>query len=533
MTSVGNPSATAELPAVSEGLAELPGEAAVLGDADPEAVGEAEGEAADGEGDAAAEEDSVPAASLDSVSGVHPEAASSRAAAVRAIRGFFMGVRILWGSGSGPQSRRNENVGPVVYHEGVTNGPSENRDCTIMHVDMDAFYVSVELLKRPELAGRPIIVGGLGGRSVVLSASYEARRFGVHSAMPMSVAYRQCPQAVILEPHQEDYREVSGRLMAIFESITPLVEPLSVDEAFLDIAGAMRLLGPPRAIGELIRARVAAELGITASVGIAATKFVAKIASTRSKPNGLLLIPRSETVAYLHTLDVSALWGVGAKTRETLARVGISTVEDVARTPVSVLKRLLGATGEHVYELAWGRDPRSVTPVRREKSIGAEETFARDVSDDETLHTELLRLAHKTAARLRAAGMQCRAVSLKLRYADFSTLTRTRTLREPVDSAQLIYEETRALLTALGPRRMSVRLIGLRTERLEPAEGAAVQLTLDGRDDNWRSAEDALDKINARFGELGVMPARLLDPSRRGRSGRGTGHPAPPEQSAD
>ena len=384
-----------------------------------------------------------------------------------------------------------------------------------MHVDMDAFYVSVELLKRPGLTGRPVIVGGLGGRSVVLSASYEARRFGVRSAMPMAVARRQCPQAVVLEPHQDEYRQVSGRLMAIFDSITPLVEPLSVDEAFLDISGAMRRLGTPQQIGELIRRRVAAELGITASVGIAATKFVAKIASTRSKPDGLLLIPQDQTVAFLHTLDVSALWGVGAKTRETLARVGISTVEDVARTPLSVLRRLLGVTGEHVHELSWGRDPRPVSPVRQEKSIGAEETFARDVSDDEVLHTELLRLAHRTAVRLRAAGLQCRAVSLKLRYADFTTLTRTRSLREPLDSAQLIYEEARALLTAVGPRRMDVRLIGLRTERLESAQGAAVQLTLDGRDDNWRSAEDALDRINARFGELGVMPARLLPSSRQ------------------
>lgn len=505
----------------------LPEEAEAEGEAEPLGDGDAEDGEDDVDADAGAE--AVPA---ESESGEHPAATTSRAAEARAIRGLFMGIRFVWESGSGPQSRGSPNVSAVVYHEGVSNGPSENRDCTIMHVDMDAFYVSVELLKRPELAGRPIIVGGLGGRSVVLSASYEARRYGVHSAMPMSVAYRQCPQAVILEPHQEDYREVSGRLMGIFESITPLVEPLSVDEAFLDIGGAMRLLGPPRAIGELIRRRVAAELGITASVGIAATKFVAKIASTRSKPDGLLLIPRSETVSFLHTLDVSALWGVGAKTRETLGRVGISTVEDVARTPVSVLKRLLGSTGEHVYELAWGRDPRSVTPVRTEKSIGAEETFAQDVSEDEILHTELLRLAHRTAVRLRAAGMQCRAVSLKLRFADFSTITRTRTLREPVDSAQLIYEEVRGLLTALGPRRMSVRLIGLRTERLEPAGNAAVQLTLDGRDDNWRSAEDALDKINARFGELGVVPARLLGPSGRGRQGRnpGQGSAPPPAQ---
>lgn len=379
-----------------------------------------------------------------------------------------------------------------------------------MHVDMDAFYVSVELLRRPELAGKPVIVGGLGGRSVVLSASYEARRFGVRSAMPMASARRLCPQAQILEPHQDVYRKVSARIMAIFESITPLVEPLSVDEAFLDIAGSMRRLGPPRRIGELVRSRVSQELGITASVGIASTKFVAKIASTKSKPNGLLLVPREETISFLHALDVSALWGVGAKTREALARVGINTVYDVAHTPPAVLQRLLGATGRHVYDLSWGRDARAVTPVRVEKSIGAEETFARDVDEDEVLETELLRLAHRTAARMRAAGLQSRSVSLKLRYADFSTLTRSRTLTEPVDSAQLLYEAVRGLLAGLGRRPMSVRLIGLRAENLETADGAAQQLTLDGRDDNWRSAEDALDRINRRFGESGIMPARLL-----------------------
>ena len=379
-----------------------------------------------------------------------------------------------------------------------------------MHVDMDAFYVAVELLRRPELAGKPVIVGGLGARSVVLSASYEARRFGVRSAMPMVSARRLCPQAEILEPHQDVYRQVSARIMAIFESITPLVEPLSVDEAFLDIAGSMRRLGPPRRIGELIRSRVSQELGITASVGIASTKFVAKIASTRSKPNGLLLVPREETISFLHGLDVSALWGVGAKTREALARVGISTVSDVAHTPPAVLQRLLGATGRHVHDLSWGLDARAVTPVRAEKSIGAEETFARDTDEDEVLETELLRLAHRTAARMRAAGLQSRSVSLKLRYADFSTLTRSRTLTEPVDSAQLLYEAVRGLLAGLGRRPMSVRLIGLRAEHLEPADGAGQQLTLDGRDDNWRSAEDALDRINRRFGESGIMPARLL-----------------------
>ncbi|MCC3299165.1 DNA polymerase IV [Arthrobacter caoxuetaonis] len=426
-------------------------------------------------------------------------------------------MRIRIDEGSGPVSSLGDRQGGPggVYDEDVGTEPEAvqaHRDCTIMHVDMDAFYVSVELLRRPDLVGVPVIVGGLGGRSVVLSASYEARRYGVRSAMPMATARRLCPQAQVLEPHQDVYRRVSARLMEIFESITPLVEPLSVDEAFLDIAGSMRRLGPPRTIGELIRTRVRTELGITASVGIASTKFVAKIASTRSKPDGLLLVPKDGTISFLHALDVSALWGVGAKTREALARVGISTVADVANTPPAVLQRLLGATGLHVHELSWGRDPRAVTPVRVEKSIGAEETFATDVDDDEALETELLRLAHRTAARMRSAGLQCRSVSLKLRYADFSTLTRTRTLAEPVDSAQLLYEAVRGLLAGLGRRPMSVRLVGLRAEHLESAEGAAQQLTLDGRDDNWRSAEDALDRINRRFGNGGIMPARLLRP---------------------
>src|SRR6478735_3265003 len=275
---------------------------------------------------------------------------------------------------------------------------------------MDAFFVSVELRTRPELKGRPVIVGYPGERSVVLSASYEARKFGVKSAMPMALAARMCPAAVIIEPRHKLYYEVSGQIMAIFGSITDLVEPLSVDEAFLDVGGAIRRLGPPREIGALIRRRVSAELGFTASVGIAASKFVAKIASTRCKPDGLLLIGPDETVPYLHTLPVGALWGVGAKTVEVLARMGIRTVADVAATPVSSLKKVLGATGEHVHQLAWGIDPRPVTPVRLEKSIGAEETFAVDTDDDALLHRELLRLSHRTAERLRSAGMHARTV---------------------------------------------------------------------------------------------------------------------------
>ncbi|GGH97504.1 DNA polymerase IV [Arthrobacter liuii] len=393
-----------------------------------------------------------------------------------------------------------------------------------MHVDMDAFFVSVELRTRPELRGKPVIVGFPGERSVVLSGSYEARAFGVKSAMPMAVAMRMCPQAVVIEPRHKLYYEVSGQLMAIFESITGLVEPLSVDEAFLDVTGALRRLGPPRGIGELIRRRVAAELGITASVGIAETKFVAKIASTRCKPDGLLIIGPDETVPYLHSLPVGALWGVGAKTGEVLAKMGIRTVADVAATPVSSLKKVLGATGEHVHQLAWGLDPRPVTPVRLEKSIGAEETFAEDTADDLLLRRELLRLSHRTAARLRSSGMVARTVALKLRFADFSTITRSRTVQTPVDSAQLIYAVAIQLLESLGARAMAVRLVGVRAEQLEEAARTSLQLSIDRRDENWRAAEQALDEVARKFGNKSVLPARLMEPE--SRPGDGTQRPA-------
>jgi DNA polymerase-4 len=380
-----------------------------------------------------------------------------------------------------------------------------------MHVDMDAFFVSVELRTRPELRGKPVIVGYPADRSVVLSASYEARAFGVKSAMPMVVAARRCPRAVIIEPRHKLYYEFSARIMGIFESITELVEPLSVDEAFLDVGGAIRRLGPPRQIGELVRRRVADELGITASVGIAASKFVAKIASTRCKPDGLLLIGPEETVPYLHSLPVGALWGVGAKTAEVLARMGIRTVADLAATPLPSLKKVLGATGEHVHRLSWGIDPRPVTPVRLEKSIGAEETFAVDTADDAVLHRELLRLSHRTAERLRSSGMVARTIALKVRYADFSTITRSRTVHTPLDSAQLIYAVALQLLESLGDRTMTVRLVGIRAEQLDDAAQTSLQLSLDRRDDNWRAAEQALDRVSRKFGSKSVLPARLLD----------------------
>lgn len=382
---------------------------------------------------------------------------------------------------------------------------------TVLHVDMDAFYVSVELLTRPELSGRQIIVGHPGPRSVVLSASYECRRFGVRSAMPMTAAMRLSPSAIVVEPSMESYRHFSARIMAIFREITPLVEQVSVDEAFLDVTGSLRRLGKPLEIGRLIRRRIHEELGLPASVGIARNKYVSKVASTRAKPDGLLRIAPEDTVAYLHTLPVGALWGVGAKTTEVLARAGITLVSELAQTPVATLERLLGSNGRQLYELAWGRDQRPVEPVREEKSIGAEETFAEDVQEGAILRRELLRLAHRVAQRLREADRQGHSLALKLRYADFTTVTRSRRLAQPTNSAHLILAAAEALLAGLGPRAQAVRLIGIRVEQLSAA-GGGFQMSFERSDGNWRQAEETMDLIRQRFPAGTLRPATLMPP---------------------
>jgi DNA polymerase-4 len=392
----------------------------------------------------------------------------------------------------------------------VGDARADDTGCTVLHVDMDAFYASVELLRHPELVGRPVIVGG-GGRSVVLSATYEARALGVHSAMPMTRARRLCPQAVVLEPHHRDYSRVSESVMAVFRSVTPLVEPLSLDEAFLDVSGALRRLGSAAAIGEHIRARIADEQGITCSVGVATTKFVAKLASAAAKPDGLIVVPAEDVVGFLHPLPVGALWGVGDKTEETLHRLGLRTVGDLARTPRATLERALGvAVGGHLASLAWGKDERVVTPDEPEKSIGAEETFAVDVDDPAVVLREILRLAERTAGRLRAGGSVGRTVSLKVRFADFTTLTRSRTLAEPTDVGREVYAAARGLFEALGLDRARIRLVGVRVEGLRDAAGQSHQLALGERDSGWREADRAVDRAGRRFGSGAVRPATLV-----------------------
>jgi nucleotidyltransferase/DNA polymerase involved in DNA repair len=391
--------------------------------------------------------------------------------------------------------------------------PADDTGCDILHVDMDAFFVSVELLYRPELRGRPVVVGGAGPRGVVAAASYEVRAYGVHSAMPMSRARRLCPRAVVLPPRHDVYARVSVAVMEIFRSITPLVEPLAMDEAFLDIAGALRRLGRPAEIAGLIRAQVFEQQGITCSVGVASTKFVAKLASTRCKPDGMLVVPADGVIEFLHDLPVAALWGVGERTEQSLTRLGLRTVRDLAQVPPAVLQRELGAAaGAHLHELAWGRDPRSVVPASPDKSIGAEETFDEDIGAPEVIRRELLRLAEKVGARMRAGGHVGRTVSVKLRMADFKTLTRARTLSDPTDLARVIYATACELYEATGLAGTPLRLVGVRVENLRAAGDAPRQLALGERETGWREAERVMDQAASRFGKGAVRPAVLMRP---------------------
>jgi DNA polymerase-4 len=400
--------------------------------------------------------------------------------------------------------------------------PADRADgCTVLHIDMDAFFASVEVRRRPELAGTPVIVGGAGNRGVVTSATYEARRYGVHAAMPTARALRLCPTATVLPGDMALYAEVSRSVMALFRSVTPLVEPLSMDEAFLDVTGSRRRLGDAAEIGEYLRARVFDEQGITCSVGAAGTKFVAKLASTRAKPDGMLVVRPPEVMGFLHPLPVGALWGVGPKTEETLLRLGLRTVGDLAHVPARTLQRALGAAaGSHLHELSWGRDPRRVVPDEPDRSTGAEETFSTDIDDPAVIHRELLHLAERTAGRLRATGTLARTVSIKVRFADFATLTRSRTLGVPTDVGQELYDTARALYDALGLDRARIRLVGVRAERLIDAGTASQQLELGAREYGRREAELAADRAARRFGAGAVRPATLL--RRSGRPGSGT-----------
>jgi DNA polymerase-4 len=438
----------------------------------------------------------------------------------------------------------------------VTDGADPERaeqrrwDTALLHVDMDAFYVNVELRRDPSLRGRPVVVGGDGPRGVVAAASYEARAYGVRSAMPSVRARRLCPDALFLAGDHALYSEASGQIMARFAEVTPLVEPLSLDEAFLDVTGAQRRLGPPARIAAELRRRILAEERLPCSVGVASTKFLAKLASEAAKPvpspqgprpgRGVWVVPPGRELSFLHPLPVRALWGVGPATLARLERLGVQTVGDLAALPLSTVTAAVGdANGRHLHALAHNIDPRAVEPDRAAKSISHEETFATDRTDRAELHTELLRLADGVARRLRAAGLAGHSVTLKLRYGDFTTLTRSRRASEPLDNGLDIARLARHLLDTVEVSP-GVRLIGVGVSALAAPSAHQLRLDLDapwqappaggaadgdglgdedggdgppgprlGHPEAWRDAHDTVDAIRRRFGAAAIGPGGL------------------------
>ena len=380
----------------------------------------------------------------------------------------------------------------------------------ILHVDMDAFYASVAELDHPEYKGKALVVGA-GARGVVLSANYEARKFGIRAAMPVGRAKRMAPHAIFIAPEHHRYSEISERVMAIFHSYTPLVEPISLDEAFLDVTGSQKLFGTGREIAAKIRKQVEKEEGITCSVGLAQSKFIAKLASQHCKPNGMLEIKSDRILEFLHPLPVRAIWGVGPKTAESLERLGLHTVSDIAHTPRATLIRALGeSTGASLYELAWGRDYRDVVPDEPEKSIGNEETFSEDLDNPEEILREFLRMTEKATARLRERSLFAKTISIKIKFADFSSLTRSKTVPIAIDNTHDTYEVVKALYLALRNDGARIRLVGVSFSQLQ--EGAPVQLELGARERGWREADTAIDRAQARFGRGSVRPGRLIRP---------------------
>ena len=380
----------------------------------------------------------------------------------------------------------------------------------ILHVDMDAFYASVAELDHPEYKGKALVVGA-GARGVVLSANYEARKFGIRAAMPVGRAKRMAPHAIFIAPEHHRYSEISERVMAIFHSYTPLVEPISLDEAFLDVTGSQKLFGTGREIAAKIREQVEKEEGITCSVGLAQSKFIAKLASQHCKPNGMLEIKSDRILEFLHPLPVRAIWGVGPKTAESLERLGLHTVSDIAHTPRATLIRALGeSTGASLYELAWGRYYRDVIPDEPEKSIGNEETFSEDLDNPEEILREFLRMTEKATARLRERSLFAKTISIKIKFADFSSLTRSKTVPIAIDNTHDTYEAVKALYLALRNDGARIRLVGVSLSQLQ--EGAPVQLELGARERGWREADTAIDRAQARFGRGSVRPGRLISP---------------------
>jgi DNA polymerase-4 len=378
-----------------------------------------------------------------------------------------------------------------------------------MHVDMDAFYASVEVRHRPELRGRPVIVGGFP-RGVVLSATYEARALGVRSGMSSSQARRLAPRATFVDPNFERYTDVSKAIGTVFRSVTAVVEAASIDEAFLDLTGSVSMFGPPAQIGEYVRAVVADEQQITCSVGIGPTKFVAKMASRAAKPDGLVEVAPEGVEAFLHPMPVEAMWGVGAPTAEKLHRLGVQTVGDLARTPRGTLRRTFGPhAGAGLVELAWGRDSRRVVPQVPERSVGSQQTFAADSADRQVIRRELLRMADRTASRMRKQQVLGRTVTISVRFADFTEVIRSATVPSPTDVTEEIYAAALELYDRLELDRARIRRVGVRVQQLVDASRAYRQPQLTDPEFGWREADHAVDLAVRKFGSGAVRRAVL------------------------
>jgi DNA polymerase-4 len=378
---------------------------------------------------------------------------------------------------------------------------------TILHVDLDAFFAAVEQRDRPELRGRPVIVGGdPGARGVVSAASYEARAFGVHSALPLRTAAARCPQGVFLPVDGAKYRRESRRVMEVLGRFTPLIEQVSIDEAFLDVAGSEPLFGLPEAIARRIKEAVRSEVGLTASVGVATTKLVAKVASDLRKPDGLVVVPPGAEAAFLAPLPITRLWGVGESTRAALADHGVRTIGDLAALPVDVLVRRLGAHGAALHDRARGIDPSPVTPEVAAKSVSHEHTFDVDTADSEVIERTLLALSEGVASRLRAGHVRASTVAVKVRDSTFRTVSRQRTLPEPTDLADPIYR-TALELARPEVRGRRIRLLGVGAHGL----GEPSQLGLFASEDpRRRAAVEAQDAIRRKYGSRALTRARLV-----------------------
>jgi DNA polymerase-4 len=397
-------------------------------------------------------------------------------------------------------------------------GSADDDGCPILHVDMDAFFASVALRDRPELRTVPVVIGGGGGRGVVLCATYPARAYGVSSGMPMARARRMCPHLVVVAPGFTELSAVSSAVVDVFRSVTSLVQPVSLDEAFLDVSGSLRTFASPTAVGEHIRARIADEQRIHCSVGVAATTQLAKLASRRAKPDGIFVVPRDHATAFLHPLPVDELWGVGAKTASRLRKLGLQTVGDLAHAPVSILQRAIGPVhGAHLHRMAWGTDHHPVVPRRAydepDRSIGAEETFGRDVdavADADVIERELLRLSVKVAYRLRAGDVAGRTVVVKVRFSDFTTITRSRTLTAFTNLTPVVHATAVALFEALRLRRGRIRLVGVRVQGLVTATTVPRQPMLGEREHGWDDVETATDHVVDRFGKDALRRGSLV-----------------------